>query len=100
MSTNGDPASVSRDSLWWISDQGIRYGIALNDSALKPLGIATASAQQAPWALIRVFQPVRHCRRRTPRSSMAVKRPAVHQSRRCPQTVPTTNNDEYLGPEK
>ncbi len=57
MSTNGDPASVSRDSLWWISDQGIRYGIALNDSALKPLGIATASAQQAPWALIRVFQP-------------------------------------------
>ena len=29
----------------------------LDDSALKPLGIATASAQQAPWALIRVFAP-------------------------------------------
>lgn len=57
MSTNADPSSVSRDALWWISDQGIRYGIALNDSALKPLGIATASAQQAPWALIRVFAP-------------------------------------------
>jgi len=57
MSTNADPSSVSRDALWWISDQGIRYGIALNDSALKPLGIATASAQQAPWALLRVFQP-------------------------------------------
>ncbi|GAB4994112.1 type VII secretion system ESX-2 subunit EccB2 [Mycobacterium avium subsp. hominissuis] len=57
MSTNADPASVTRDSLWWISDQGIRYGVALDDSALKPLGIATASAQQAPWALIRVFQP-------------------------------------------
>lgn len=57
MSTNADPSSVSRNALWWISDQGIRYGIALDDSALKPLGIATGSAQQAPWALIRVFQP-------------------------------------------
>jgi type VII secretion protein EccB len=57
MSTNTDPSSVSRDALWWISDQGIRYGIALEDSALKPLGIATASAQQAPWALTRVFPP-------------------------------------------
>jgi type VII secretion protein EccB len=57
MSTNADPSSVSRDALWWISDQGIRYGIALDDSALKPLGISTSSAQQAPWALIRVFAP-------------------------------------------
>jgi type VII secretion protein EccB len=55
MTTNADPVSVSRDSLWWISDQGVRYGIPLDDSALKPLGIATASARQAPWALIRVF---------------------------------------------
>lgn len=57
MSTNADPASVSRDGMWWISDQGIRYGIALTDETLKPLGIVTASAQQAPWALIRVFEP-------------------------------------------
>jgi type VII secretion protein EccB len=57
MTTSADPASVSRDALWWISDQGVRYGIALDDSALKPLGIATAAAQQAPWALIRVFAP-------------------------------------------
>jgi type VII secretion protein EccB len=57
MSTNADPSSVSRDSLWWISDQGVRFGIALQDSALRPLGIATASAQQAPWALIRTLAP-------------------------------------------
>jgi type VII secretion protein EccB len=57
MSTNADPASVSRDSLWWISDQGVRFGIALDDSALKPLNIATSSAQQAPWALIRTLAP-------------------------------------------
>jgi type VII secretion protein EccB len=57
MTTNADPVSVSRDSLWWISDQGVRYGVALDDSALRPLGIATASARQAPWALIRTFAP-------------------------------------------
>ena len=57
MSTNADPASVSRDALWWISDQGVRFGIALDNSALKPLGIATSSAQQAPWVLIRTLAP-------------------------------------------
>jgi hypothetical protein len=57
LTTNADPVSVSRDAMWWISEEGIRYGIALQDSALKPLGIATASARQAPWALIRVFAP-------------------------------------------
>jgi type VII secretion protein EccB len=57
MSTNADPVSGSRDSLWWVSGQGVRYGVALDDSALKPLGIATAEARQAPWVLIRVFAP-------------------------------------------
>lgn len=57
MTTNADPVSVSRDSLWWVSEQGVRYGIPLDDSALRPLGIATASARQAPWALIRTFAP-------------------------------------------
>jgi len=57
MTTNADPSSVSRDSLWWISDEGVRYGIALEDATLRPLGIATASARQAPWAMIRTFAP-------------------------------------------
>jgi type VII secretion protein EccB len=57
MTTNADPSALSRDALWWISDQGVRYGVAVEDSALKPLGIATASARQAPWPLIRVYAP-------------------------------------------
>ena len=57
MATNADPVSVSRDSLCWSSDQGVRFGIMLPDSAPKPLGVTTASAQQAPWALIRTFTP-------------------------------------------
>jgi type VII secretion protein EccB len=57
MTTNADPGSGSRESLWWISDQGVRYGIALEDTTLRPLGIAPADARQAPWPLIRVFAP-------------------------------------------
>ena len=57
MTTSADPGSGSRESLWWISDQGVRYGIALEDDTLRPLGISPANARQAPWALIRVFAP-------------------------------------------
>jgi type VII secretion protein EccB len=57
MTTNADPGSGSREALWWISDQGVRYGIALEDTTLRPLGIAPADARQAPWPLIRVFAP-------------------------------------------
>lgn len=45
----------SRESLWWVSDQGVRYGIELTDSTLKALGIATSGARQAPWVLLRVL---------------------------------------------
>lgn len=57
MSTNADPSSVSRDSLWWVSDQGVRFGIAIDNSALQPLNITTSAAQQAPWVLIRTLAP-------------------------------------------
>jgi type VII secretion protein EccB len=57
MTTGADPAAASRESLWWISDQGVRYGVALDDDSLKALGVTPASARQAPWPLIRVFAP-------------------------------------------
>jgi type VII secretion protein EccB len=57
MTTSAAPSSESRESLWWISDQGVRYGIELSDESLRALGIAPANARQAPWPLIRVFAP-------------------------------------------
>jgi type VII secretion protein EccB len=57
MTTSADPGSASRESLWWVSDQGVRYGVAMADESLRPLGIAPAEARQAPWPLIRVFAP-------------------------------------------
>jgi type VII secretion protein EccB len=57
MTTSAAPSSSSRESLWWISDQGVRYGVELTDESLRALGIAPANALQAPWPLIRVFAP-------------------------------------------
>jgi len=55
MTTSAAPAADSRESMWWISDQGVRYGIELTDESLRALGVSPANARQAPWPLIRVF---------------------------------------------
>lgn len=57
MTTGAAPDATSRESMWWISDQGVRYGISLEDDTLRALGISPAQARQAPWPLIRVFAP-------------------------------------------
>jgi type VII secretion protein EccB len=57
MTTGAAPDATSRESMWWISDQGVRYGISLDEETLRALGISPAQARQAPWPLIRVFAP-------------------------------------------
>jgi len=57
MTTSAAPTADSRESLWWISDQGVRYGIDLTDDTLRALGVSPAASRQAPWPLIRVFAP-------------------------------------------
>jgi ESX secretion system ATPase EccB len=57
MTTGAAPDAASRESMWWISDQGVRYGISLDDETLRALGISPPMARQAPWPLIRVFAP-------------------------------------------
>lgn len=52
--TSAAPGATSRESLWWLSAQGVRYGIA--PDALAPLGLDVKSqAVQVPWPLLRVF---------------------------------------------
>jgi type VII secretion protein EccB len=55
MTTSAAPDAKSRESLWWISDQGVRYGISLDEESLRSLGISPGVARQAPWPLVRVF---------------------------------------------
>ena len=54
-STSGVITSDSRESLFWVSDSGVRFGIAAGDSTLRALGLDPGSAVQAPWPLLRTF---------------------------------------------
>jgi type VII secretion protein EccB len=54
-STSGVITSDSRESLFWVSDSGVRFGIAADDSTLRALGLDPAAAVQAPWPLLRTF---------------------------------------------
>ena len=54
-STSGGIAADSRESLFWIADNGVRFGIAADDSTVRALGLDPGSAAQAPWPLLRTF---------------------------------------------
>lgn len=47
----------SHESLFWVSTEGVRYGIAGDDKTVSALGLQPQRAQQAPWPLLRVWAP-------------------------------------------
>lgn len=55
--TSGVVTSDTRESLYWISPQGVRYGIDWDQSTLQALGLNPAGAVQAPWPIVRTFAP-------------------------------------------
>jgi type VII secretion protein EccB len=48
-------AAQSRESLYWLSPQGVRYGVESDRETLQALGIDPKRAVQAPWPLLRIF---------------------------------------------
>lgn len=55
VSTSGSLRSDTRETLFWVSGQGVRYGIEQNAPTLHALGIDSARALQAPWPILRLF---------------------------------------------
>lgn len=55
--TSGVVTAGSRESLYWISPQGVRYGIQSDPRTLQALGLDPRLAVQAPWPLVRTFAP-------------------------------------------
>lgn len=53
--TSGVATSDTRESLYWISPQGVRYGIDWSDETLRALGLDPSMAVQAPWPIVRTF---------------------------------------------
>lgn len=55
--TSGVATSDSRESLYWLSPQGVRYGIQSDQRTLQALGLDPKLAVQAPWPMVRTFAP-------------------------------------------
>jgi type VII secretion protein EccB len=55
--TSGVATSESRESLYWLSPQGVRYGVQWDNATLQALGLDPRSAVQAPWPIVRTFAP-------------------------------------------
>jgi type VII secretion protein EccB len=56
VSTTGSaPESPQRETMWLISDSGVRYGVPFDQQALQALGLATAQSRPAPWAMLQVW---------------------------------------------
>lgn len=54
-STSSAVGSDTRESLFWVSPQGVRYGIDWDRDTLAALGLDPARAAQAPWSILRTF---------------------------------------------
>jgi type VII secretion protein EccB len=53
--TSGVATSNSRESLYWLSPQGVRYGVQWDQKTVTALGLDPSSAVQAPWPIVRTF---------------------------------------------
>jgi type VII secretion protein EccB len=54
-STSGAITSNTRESMYWVSPQGVRYGIEWDQNTLQALGLDPRRAVQAPWPILRIF---------------------------------------------
>jgi len=53
--TSGLRTSDTRESLYWLSPQGVRFGIEWNQPTLSALQLDPGTAVQAPWPILRTF---------------------------------------------
>ncbi|GLE51489.1 hypothetical protein ATCCBAA256_10740 [Mycobacterium montefiorense] len=53
--TSGVATADSRESLYWLSPQGVRYGIQSDRATMQALGLDPRLAVQAPWPIVRTF---------------------------------------------
>lgn len=92
--TGDDPAVVSRESLWWISDTGVRYGIdnssdvSAANSTVASLGIG--DPVPAPWSVVRMFAA-------GPTLSQADARVTHDGMNVDPQVAPLASSDPAAG---
>jgi Type VII secretion system ESX-1, transport TM domain B len=43
--------------LWWISESGVRFGVAREEDTLRALGLKAHTPNPAPWWALRLLVP-------------------------------------------
>ncbi|GFG75756.1 type VII secretion protein EccB [Mycobacterium botniense] len=54
--TGNDPGAKTSESLWWLSDSGVRFGVDDSREARTALGL-TSTPSPAPWVALRLLAP-------------------------------------------
>lgn len=54
-STSGVVSADTRESLFWVAPQGVRFGIDWDQETVTALGLDPGRAVQAPWPILRTF---------------------------------------------
>lgn len=54
--TGNDPGASTTESLWWLSDSGVRFGVDNTRDARSALGL-TSTPSPAPWVALRLLAP-------------------------------------------
>ncbi len=54
--TGNDPGSTTAETLWWLTDSGVRFGVDNTREALSALGL-TSTPSPAPWVALRLLAP-------------------------------------------
>ncbi len=54
-STSAAVTADTRESLFWVSPQGVLFGIDRDRATLEALSLDPARAVQAPWPIVRTF---------------------------------------------
>lgn len=57
VSTGNSVSSATAESLWWVSESGVRFGISREDDTLRALGLDPKSfgPSPAPWLVVRLL---------------------------------------------
>jgi type VII secretion protein EccB len=55
-STGNSPGSATQDSLWWVSESGVRFGVSQDRDTLRALALS-AEPRPAPWSVLRLLVP-------------------------------------------
>ena len=56
ITTGNEETAAQQETLWWVSESGVRFGVPRDEETLRALGFATPPSP-APWAVLRLLAP-------------------------------------------